>query len=355
MKTRLIFVGGFLGAGKTSLLLRSADELKQQGYRVAVITNDQGHELVDTMLARNQGTAVTEVVGGCFCCRFHDLAAAIQTVTESVQPDIILAEPVGSCTDLVATVLKPLERDFADVYEVAPFTVLLDPKRDLAGFPDTLDDLFGWQLAEADIIAVSKADLLSNVEVEQQLQRVSAAYPGKQVVSISARSGAGVTAWLTEAFRLAPRLRNVVPVDYIVYAEAEACLGWLNASLHLQGAHPFSPQQWLTDFLSCLSDNLRAAQAEIAHIKVYISAGDRMLKAGVTGFDRGIDWELTSEGLVSEAVATVNARVRCEPDVLHQAVEEAAQHVADRMRLSMTFDQVECFSPSPPQPVFRLA
>jgi G3E family GTPase len=355
MKTRLVFIGGFLGAGKTSLLLRGADNLRQQGYRVGVITNDQGHELVDTMLARSQGTDVAEVVGGCFCCRFHDLAAAIQRVTDNIQPDIILAEPVGSCTDIVATVLKPLERDFADVIEVAPFTVLLDPKRDLAGFPDTLDDLFGWQLAEADIIAVSKADLLSSTEVEQHLQRVRTAYPGKQVISISARSGTGVMDWLTEALRPAPRLRNVVPVDYIVYAEAEACLGWLNASLHLQGAHPFSPQQWMTAFITSLSDNLQAAQAEIAHVKMYVSAGDRMLKAGITGFDRGIDWELTGDGLVGEAVATVNARVRCEPDTLLQAVQEAARLVADRMHLSMEFDQVECFSPSPPQPVFRFA
>jgi CobW/HypB/UreG family nucleotide-binding protein len=294
-------------------------------------------------------------VGGCFCCRFHDLTAAIQRVTDSVQPDIILAEPVGSCTDIVATVLKPLERDFADVYEVAPFTVLLDPTRDLAGFPDTLDDLFGWQLAEADMIAVSKADLLSDVEVEQQLQRVHSAYPGKQVISISARSGAGITNWLTKSFRPAPRLRNVVPVDYIVYAEAEACLGWLNASLRLQAAHLFSPQQWMTAFITSLSDKLRAAQAEIAHVKVYVSAGDRMLKAGVTGFERGIDWELTGDGLVSEALATVNARVRCEPETLLQAVQEAAQRVTYTMRLSMAFDQVECFSPSPPQPVFRLA
>jgi hypothetical protein len=251
--------------------------------------------------------------------------------------------------------LKPLERDFADVYEVAPFTVLLDPKRDLASFPHTLDELFGWQLAEADIIAVSKADLLSDADVEQQLQRVSAAYPGKQVVSISARNGAGITDWLTKSFRPAPRLRNVVPVDYIVYAEAEACLGWLNANLYLNATQAFSPQQWITDFLACLSDKLRAAQAEIAHVKVYISAGDRMLKAGVTGFDRGIDWELTGDGLVSEAVATVNARVRCEPETLLHAVQQASGLVADRMYLSMAFGQVECFSPSPPQPVFRLA
>src|SRR5690349_21321446 len=134
MKTRLIFVGGFLGAGKTSLLLQSLDILKQQGLRAAIITNDQGSDLVDTMLARSHGADVAEVVGGCFCCRFPDLLKTIQDVTDTLHPDVILAEPVGSCTDIVATVVRPLERDFPNVYEVAPFTVLVDPNRQLTGF-----------------------------------------------------------------------------------------------------------------------------------------------------------------------------------------------------------------------------
>jgi Ni2+-binding GTPase involved in maturation of urease and hydrogenase len=354
-KTRVIFVGGFLGAGKTSLLLKSAEQLQAQGYRTAVITNDQGDELVDTMLARNTGSGVVaEVTGGCFCCRFYDLIDAMNEVREAVQPDIILAEPVGSCTDISATVLKPLERDYPDVYEVAPFTVMVDPARKLDGFPDSVDSLLGWQLAEADIIAVSKADTMTNAEAQAQIERFRRDYPGKPVVSLSAHSGAGVAEWLTEASRPA-RARNVVPVDYIVYAEAEAALGWLNATFQLTSAQPFSLKGWVGDMLATLRDGLRTNNAEIAHVKMYAQADGCVLKAGVTDLLHPIDWELSDDCTVQAASATLNARVASEPDALTAAVRKAARQVGEASGVSAEFDHLECFSPSPPQPVFRLS
>ena len=51
----LVFVGGFLGAGKTTLILAGARELERRGFRTAAILNDQGDSLVDTQLARAQG------------------------------------------------------------------------------------------------------------------------------------------------------------------------------------------------------------------------------------------------------------------------------------------------------------
>ena len=47
-KTDLILVGGFLGAGKTSLLWEVAKRLNEKGHKVGLITNDQASELVDT-------------------------------------------------------------------------------------------------------------------------------------------------------------------------------------------------------------------------------------------------------------------------------------------------------------------
>src|SRR5215207_3663639 len=158
-KTKLILVGGFLGAGKTTLLLRAASELEAQGRRVALITNDQGHDLVDTALARLQNVPIAEIVGGCFCCRFNDFLGALREVRDAVRPDVILAEPVGSCTDLMATVLRPLRQQYPDEYAIAPFTALIDANRSLSGFPDEITDLYQWQLDEADAIALSKSDL----------------------------------------------------------------------------------------------------------------------------------------------------------------------------------------------------
>src|SRR5579872_4486720 len=97
---RMVLAGGFLGAGKTTLLGALAKRLLQQGRKVGVVTNDQATDLVDTTIVCELGLPVAEVAGGCFCCRFTDLLDAAQTVLAH-QPDVLLCEPVGSCTDMV--------------------------------------------------------------------------------------------------------------------------------------------------------------------------------------------------------------------------------------------------------------
>jgi hypothetical protein len=47
---------------------------------------------------------VGEVAGACFCCNFNELTSTVEQLGSDQRPEIILAEPVGSCTDLVATV-----------------------------------------------------------------------------------------------------------------------------------------------------------------------------------------------------------------------------------------------------------
>ena len=126
-KPWIVVVGGFLGAGKTTLILAAARELERHGRRCAVIMNDQGSELVDTRFADLQGLRSGEVTGGCFCCRLTDLVDAAEKL-RAFSPDVIFAEPVGSCTDLLATVLRPLQ-EYQYKYKIAPFTVVVDPQR----------------------------------------------------------------------------------------------------------------------------------------------------------------------------------------------------------------------------------
>jgi G3E family GTPase len=109
MPVRFVMVGGFLGAGKTTTLGRLARLYSSQGKRVGIVTNDQARDLVDTNTFRGQGHAVEEVPGACFCCRFDELVSRVGSLEENERPDVILAEPVGSCTDLVATVIQPLK------------------------------------------------------------------------------------------------------------------------------------------------------------------------------------------------------------------------------------------------------
>ncbi len=128
-KARYLMLGGFLGAGKTTAVAKLAERLTAQGLRVGLITNDQGKELVDTAMLRSRGFATEEIPGGCFCCRFKSLTEAAGRLTAASAPDVFIAEPVGSCTDLVATVTYPLRRLYGNDYTIAPLSVLVDPIR----------------------------------------------------------------------------------------------------------------------------------------------------------------------------------------------------------------------------------
>jgi G3E family GTPase len=128
-KARYIMIGGFLGAGKTTAVAKLAKHLSAQGLRVGLITNDQGSQLVDTAMLAAHGFPVEEISGGCFCCRFNSLVDAAKKLSAETRPDIFIAEPVGSCTDLVATVSYPLRRIYSDAFTIAPLSVLVDPIR----------------------------------------------------------------------------------------------------------------------------------------------------------------------------------------------------------------------------------
>src|SRR6478672_5188657 len=178
-KPRYIMIGGFLGAGKTTAILKLAVHLRDAGQRVGLITNDQSVGLVDTAMLESHGFATEEITGGCFCCRFNSLTDAAERLSESSRPDVFIAEPVGSCTDLKASVSYPLRRMYGEAYSVAPLSVLVDPIRAerILGletgkaFTKKVVYVYEKQLEEAEIIVVNKSDLLS----PERMQRLAAA------------------------------------------------------------------------------------------------------------------------------------------------------------------------------------
>lgn len=66
--TRIDVITGFLGAGKTTFLLRYCQWLRQQGITFAVIENEFGQAGVDASLLQSADIAAEEISGGCVCC-----------------------------------------------------------------------------------------------------------------------------------------------------------------------------------------------------------------------------------------------------------------------------------------------
>src|SRR5512133_238535 len=105
---KIHLVGGFLGGGKTTAIANTCKIMADQGIKTSVITNDQGEYLVDSRFIQHSDIPYAEVTGGCFCCNYNQLDTQINNLISSTNPSAIFAEFVGSCTDLISTVLKPL-------------------------------------------------------------------------------------------------------------------------------------------------------------------------------------------------------------------------------------------------------
>jgi G3E family GTPase len=328
--TNFIPFSGFLGAGKTTTILTAAAELEAHGRTVAIITNDQGKSLVDTKLVRSKVAAVGEVSGGCLCCRFDDLLAVTDRLLAGGRVDTVLAEAVGSCTDLQATVVRPLRQSYGDRFEVAPLTTIVDPQR-LRGFwlaaergyPESnMSYLFGHQLAEADIIALNKADALTAAGRADLREQLSQRYPEATVVTYSARTHDGFTD-LMRAWDDQPR-SPVVQLDYDRYAAAEAELAWFNNTYAIESPAGFSPVRWAQAVMESLAGKADQAQWVIGHAKVAIETKDGLTKMSVMDTSGAPTIDSTVGNAESESgVVNLNARIRCEPAEMDAAAAAA--------------------------------
>jgi Ni2+-binding GTPase involved in maturation of urease and hydrogenase len=337
-------VGGFLGAGKTSLILTAAKMLQQRGVRSAAILNDHGEELVDTRQTGLRGVDAREITGGCFCCRFSALESAIEDLRAHA-PEVIFAEPVGSCTDLAATVLGPLMEEF-DRYRVAPLTVLVDPARAAALQKKDADAdmvfLFRNQLREADLVCMSKTDLYPD----------SYEIPDMQAFPLSAKTEQGVDRWLEEI--LAGHARtgmNLLEIDYDRYANAEAALAWLNLSLVFESVTPIAPSLVVGTFL----DGLDEALTEAAIINVHSKFIDRSPTGWLKAATCANGDEPTVEGCMDASPAIrhdllLNLRAIGDPSRVLQIVKREV----DRLEGTVRDARFTCFSPAAPKPERRI-
>jgi hypothetical protein len=308
--------------------------------RSALILNDQGEKLVDTEYVARHGFRTGEVTGGCFCCKYHDLLETLDAL-RAHSPDIIFAEPVGSCTDISASIVRPLLEHDSMHYRVAPLTVLLDPARASALLRDDADPhlsfLFRAQMQEADLVCFSKSDLFP----------AAPAVPAGSVRQISAKTGQGISAWLDEVTsgQLSAGSRPL-DIDYRQYAQAENALVWLNAEATLEFSQSVSPAMVLGPFLDHLSAALTSAGILIVHLKAILESGTGFLKAAICA-----DGQTPAvEGVLDASPAThhellLNLRAKGDVDQVRRIVETALNpRVSECIGLRIT-----CFRPTPPQ------
>ena len=172
-----VVIGGYLGAGKTTLvnhLLRNA-----AGRRIAVLVNDFGEIAIDADLIVGADGDVLSLAGGCVCCTIgDDLVGALETLlTRAPRPDLLLIETSGvGMPGSVAQTASLL----ADL-DVEGVVVLADAETVQTSAEDRyVGDTVRRQLAQADLVLLNKTDLVppqAARAVEAWLERLALPAP----------------------------------------------------------------------------------------------------------------------------------------------------------------------------------
>jgi len=267
----------------------------------------------------------------------------------------------------VATVSYPLRRIYGDDFAVTPLSVLVDPIRarrifGLAGggrFSEKVTYIYRKQLEEADLIVINKCDLVSAEELEQLREALRKEFPGTKLAEISARNGAGLESWFEQIITGQQSARPAMAVDYELYAEGEALLGWLNATVELEAGTPFDGNAVLKEFAAAMQQHLARHGAEIAHLKMTLDPAAGIGDLAVINLVRNDYVAELSQELQDPLQAgqlIINVRAEVEPDILKAALEEALKICATtNAGVRATLEHLEFFQPGKPQPTLRIA
>lgn len=193
----LFLISGFLGSGKTTLVLSLAQKLVQDHEkRLAIVVNEVGEIGIDDKVLKKANLEVWELFSGCICCQLTvDLVATLQMLGESFRPDVVLVEASGVANP--ANIVDVLRYYRGEPLGKVRTAVLVDPVR-LETYMEVLTPLATAQIQAADIVLINKVDEASPTEIEFARNTAGSLNPRASAMLISARENVNVESLLQE-------------------------------------------------------------------------------------------------------------------------------------------------------------
>ncbi|MCG6878036.1 MAG: hypothetical protein LJE96_02615 [Deltaproteobacteria bacterium] len=187
-------IAGFLGCGKTTLILKLARDIAEDGKRkVALVVNEIGEIPVDGKVIEESGMQVKDIGGGCICCEVAaTFAKTIYRLYKDFSPDHVLVEPTGVAVPHQVKLAARMGGRDAKI-GMGPAIVLFDATRPAELLDmDMLGQLVTTQIKDADIVAISKVDAVEASEVADASRRVREYNPKAEILSLSSFSELGL-------------------------------------------------------------------------------------------------------------------------------------------------------------------
>lgn len=348
MKKFCVF-SGFLGSGKTTAMIALTKYCTAHGMNAAMISNDLGHgvDLADNRLALFSGCNASEMTEDCICYQNEQLAGRINSYFES-GCELVISDIPGFGVGALEHVYHGLSEKFPGAYELAPFTVLVEPDtvKLLQSGGGDLRYILDAQLLEADLIILNKCDTISKETAESCRIWLGEKYPQAECLCISAATGEGLDA-LSGALKCGSasmrrpdigygggdflRAMGKISEYYLQYRAVVCC-------------DTFDGSAYLMDMAQLVRERLTSSGGDIPHLKLlaWEPEGDYG-KADMIGTARDTVLTHSFRTPCTELAVIINASAVCPADTLKELIAGAAMEISEKYRLETMIFREECF------------
>ena len=180
---RLLLFSGFLGSGKTTLVIKLAHFAVERGKKVAILVNEIGEVGIDNQLMRQLDMNVWELLNGCICCTLSaDLVSTLKQLDSDYSLDLTIVEPSGAADP--KSILSALPYYKGTPLESIQTVSVLDPLR-LEMLIEVMTPLIVSQIKHADLILISKCDQANSEEIAFARQVAQEHNPNAKVMDFS--------------------------------------------------------------------------------------------------------------------------------------------------------------------------
>jgi G3E family GTPase len=188
-----VVLGGFLGSGKTTVLLSLAKHITNRfpaaangsGLVLAIIENEIGDIGIDNLVLESAAYRVTSLFSGCVCCSLAgDLTRCVNDIAEKYRPQYMVIEATGLAypDSIVDTIRK-----YSPLCDQVISVVLADAER-WDEIMEALDLLISRQLRGADVILLNKTDLILPKKRDHILGELASLNQNARRFAVSARN-----------------------------------------------------------------------------------------------------------------------------------------------------------------------
>lgn len=179
-------LGGFLGSGKTTLLMKLASMYSKRGKKAAILVNEAGEVGVDGATLKAEGYDAIELPDGCICCSLSGtLQTAIESISNDIDPDVIIIEPTGLA-------LPHKVKELVLNADIQPEDVIIVGVADIQRFDNLIkkkEDFFRRQMDGSDFIVINKCDISTPEKLKSASDWLRKTYPGKDILTVSTKTG----------------------------------------------------------------------------------------------------------------------------------------------------------------------